>query len=48
MYEVRPTSGLSHEQVLTVVKDLEAAAPLINSKIGGGVGGNEFKLADVV
>lgn len=48
MYEVRPTAGMSEAQVLAVVEELEAAAPKINAKVGGGIGGNKFKLADII
>lgn len=48
VYEVRPTAGMSESQVLGVVEQLEAAAPTINSKVGGGIGGVKFKLADIV
>lgn len=48
VYEVRPTSGMSKTQVLAVIEELEAAAPAINAKIGGGIGGDKFKLADIV
>lgn len=48
VYEVRPTSGLSSGDVLAIVEKLEAAAPAINAKAGVGVGGEKFKLADIV
>ncbi|CDF39649.1 NADH:ubiquinone oxidoreductase B8 subunit [Chondrus crispus] len=48
VYEVRDVTGLSEAQVLGVVQELEAAAPHINSTVGGGIGGNKFKLADIV
>lgn len=39
---------MSADQVLAVVAELEAAAPAINANVGGGIGGNTFKLADIV
>lgn len=48
MYEVRSTAGFSSDQVLSVVQYLEEAAPAINAKVGRGIGGKVFKLADIV
>lgn len=46
--EVRPTSGMSSDKVLDIVQQLEAVAPAINAKVGVGIGGDKFKLADIV
>lgn len=49
VYETRSTSGMSADQVLAQVEHLEAAAESINAKsTGGGIGGSEFKIADIV
>jgi len=48
VYEILPTAGKSAEEVLALVEKLEAAAPTINANVGGGIGGNSFKLADIV
>lgn len=48
MYEVRPTSNMNSDQILGIVKELEAISPVVNSKTGGGIGGDTFKLADIV
>lgn len=48
VYEVQSTSDKSADQVLAVVQELEAAAPAINNRNTGGIGGDKFKIADVV
>lgn len=48
VYDVRATPGMSADQVLTQVEQLENAAPSVNASIGGGVGGSKFKLADII
>lgn len=39
---------MNSDQILGIVKELEALAPIVNSKTGGGIGGDAFKLADIV
>lgn len=39
---------MSAKQVLSTVQELEAAAPAINEKVGTGIGGDSFKLADII
>lgn len=49
LYESRSTSNMSPEQVLSQVEQLEAAAESINANAtGGGIGGSQFKLADII
>lgn len=45
---MQPTTGFTADEVLDVVKGLEAAAPDVNSKSSGGIGGDSFKIADIV
>lgn len=39
---------MTAEQILAQLEQLEAAAPTINSKCTGAIGGSSFKLADVI
>lgn len=39
---------MNPDEILGIVKELEAAAPIINSKVGSGIGGDSFRLADIV
>lgn len=48
VYEVKETANLNSTQVLSVVKELEEAAAEINSKVGFGIGGKKFKLAEII
>lgn len=48
VYLTRPTSGMTADQVLSEVQQLEASAVSINSKISGGLGGSQFKLAEII
>lgn len=48
VYQVRPVSGFSADQVLAQVEELERAASTVNEKITGGIGGSTFKLPEVI
>ncbi|KAI0561146.1 ubiquinone oxidoreductase B8 subunit [Gracilaria domingensis] len=48
VYDVKRTSNLTADQILGIVKEFEAAATVVNSRVGSGIGGDIFKLADVV
>lgn len=39
---------MSTEQVLAELQALEAVAPQINARVGTGIGGDTFRLADII
>lgn len=45
---MKDTTGMSSEQVVSVVEALEAQAAAVNARSGGGGIGSKFKLADIV
>ena len=49
VYNVTQTSGMSTEQVLTALRDLEAKAfTETGSKMHGGLGGSKFRIANII